>query len=912
MVMAEPRRPPPLLPRGLGPVRVGFYDIEGTLGKGNFAVVKLARHRITRSEVAIKIIDKSQLDAVNLEKIYREVQIMKMLDHPHIIKLYQVMETKSMLYLVTEFAKNGEIFDYLASHGRLSESEARRKFWQILSAVEYCHGRKIVHRDLKAENLLLDNNMNIKIADFGFGNFYKSGEPLTTWCGSPPYAAPEVFEGQQYEGPQLDIWSMGVVLYVLVCGALPFDGPTLPILRQRVLEGRFRIPYFMSEECEHLIRRMLVLDPSKRLTIAQIKEHKWMLIEVPAQRPILYPPGEENEPSVGEYNEQVLRLMHSLGIDQQKTVESLQNKSYNHFAAIYYLLVERLKSHRSSFPVEQRVDARQRRPSTIAEQTVAKAQAVVPSVNLHSQNARLLQSPGLPSASGAEAFSFPPSSCQGDTAFMEEERVETPKVNGCLLDPVPPVTIRKGCQSLPTSMMETSIDEGIETEGESEDDPAQSFAALQAARCGKRRHTLAEVTNQLVMMPGTGKVYSLDENSSLGSIDSEYDMGSVQRDTKFLEDTPSLKEMVLTNQQAPGMTRPFLGLRPANPAMQALASQKRETHNRSPVSFREGRRASDTSLTQGIVAFRQHLQNLARTKGILELNKVQLLYEQMGSEEEPSLTSTATQLQDLINSPSQEEGSQQQQEAASAFPNGAHPPLLRQSLETQYLQHRLQKPTLLSKAQNTCQLYCKELPRSLEQQLQEHRLHQKRLFLQKQSQLQAYFNQMQIAESSYPRSSQLPLSCQEEQQQQSTQFSLQQPLSPVMEPSSEQMQYDPFLSQYQKVQLDPLPSSPITSSSRLSSPVQVQQPPQSLPYSYQTCELPVVTSSEPDYPDQCQYSMDPAQQSSVALPDSQSSSASHESQSNYDALALSELPGLFDCEMMETVDPQHSGYVLVN
>ncbi|XP_029877666.1 serine/threonine-protein kinase SIK2 isoform X1 [Aquila chrysaetos chrysaetos] len=917
MVMAEPRRPPPLLPRGLGPVRVGFYDIEGTLGKGNFAVVKLARHRITRSEVAIKIIDKSQLDAVNLEKIYREVQIMKMLDHPHIIKLYQVMETKSMLYLVTEFAKNGEIFDYLASHGRLSESEARRKFWQILSAVEYCHGRKIVHRDLKAENLLLDNNMNIKIADFGFGNFYKSGEPLTTWCGSPPYAAPEVFEGQQYEGPQLDIWSMGVVLYVLVCGALPFDGPTLPILRQRVLEGRFRIPYFMSEECEHLIRRMLVLDPSKRLTIAQIKEHKWMLIEVPAQRPILYPPGEENEPSIGEYNEQVLRLMHSLGIDQQKTIESLQNKSYNHFAAIYYLLVERLKSHRSSFPVEQRLDARQRRPSTIAEQTVAKAQAVVPSVNLHSQNARLLQSPGLPSASGAEAFSFPPSNCQGETAFMEEERVETPKVNGCLLDPVPPVVIRKGCQSLPTTMMETSIDEGIETEGESEDDPAQAFAALQAARCGKRRHTLAEVTNQLVMMPGTGKVYSLDENSSLGSIDSEYDMGSIQRDIKFLEDTPSLKEIVLTNQQAPRMTTPFIGLRPANPAMQALTSQKRETHNRSPVSFREGRRASDTSLTQGIVAFRQHLQNLARTKGILELNKVQLLYEQMGSEEPPSLTSTATQLQDLINSPPQEEASQQQQEAASAFPNGAHPPLLsrRQSLETQYLQQRLQKTTLLSKAQNTCQLYCKELPRSLEQQLQEHRLHQKRLFLQKQSQLQAYFNQMQIAESSYPRSSQLPLSCQEEQQQQqqqSTQFSLQQPLSPVMEPSSEQMQYDPFLSQYQKVQLDPLPPSQITSSSRLSPPVQVQQPPQSLQYSYQTCELPVVTSSEPDYPDQCQYSMDPVQQSSVALPDSQSSSASHESQSNYDALSLSELPGLFDCEMMETVDPQHSGYVLVN
>ncbi|XP_066495478.1 serine/threonine-protein kinase SIK2 isoform X2 [Tiliqua scincoides] len=926
MVMAEPRRLPPaalllqpppaatMMARGgPGPVRVGFYEIEGTLGKGNFAVVKLGRHRITRSEVAIKIIDKSQLDSVNLEKIYREVQIMKMLDHPHIIKLYQVMETKSMLYLVTEYAKNGEIFDYLANHGRLSESEARRKFWQILSAVEYCHSRKIVHRDLKAENLLLDNNMNIKIADFGFGNFYKSGEPLTTWCGSPPYAAPEVFEGQQYEGPQLDIWSMGVVLYVLVCGALPFDGPTLPILRQRVLEGRFRIPYFMSEECEHLIRRMLVLDPSKRLTIAQIKEHKWMLVEVPVQRPLLYPQGQENVPSIGEYNEQVLRLMHSLGIDQQKTIESLQDKSYNHFAAIYYLLIERLKSHRSSFPVDQRLDSRQRRPSTIAEQTVTKAQAVVAPVNLRPQNVRLLRSPGLPPASATEAFSFSPSVCQADSAFMEEERIDTPKVNGCLLDPAPPMVMRKGCQSLPSSMMETSIDEGIEAEGESEEDPAQAFAALQAMRCGKRRHTLSEVTNQLVVVPG--KVFSVDENQSLSSVDSEYDMGSIQQDLNFLEDTPSLKEMVLTSQPAPRMTPPFIGLRPTNPAMQALASHKREAHNRSPVSFREGRRASDTSLTQGIVAFRQHLQNLARTKGILELNKVQLLYEQMRSENEPALTSTSPHLQDLGSGPQQEEAvaaASPQQEAAPSFPNGLHPQLLsrRQSLETQYFQHRLQKPSLLSKAQNACQVFCKELPRSLEQQLQEHRLHQKRLFLQKQAQLQAYFNQMQIAESAYPRQSQLPLPCHEDQQPQPPpvpQFSLVQPLSPVLEPSVDQMQYDPFLSQYQKLQLDQPPSPPMHSSPGLPA-----QAPMQHQYPYQTCELPVGALPEPDYVPRPPYPLPPAQQSSVAVTSSQRSSDPPESQPSYEALGLPELPGLFDCEMMETVDPQHGGYVLVN
>lgn len=238
MVMAEKQRGTT--------IRVGFYDIERTIGKGNFAVVKLARHRITKTEVAIKIIDKSQLDRNNLQKVYREVQIMKLLDHPHIIKLYQVMETKSMIYLVSEYASQGEIFDFIANHGRMSESMARRKFWQILSAVDYCHSRRIVHRDLKAENLLLDTNMNIKIADFGFSNFYMPGEQLATWCGSPPYAAPEVFEGKKYTGPEIDIWSLGVVLYVLVCGALPFDGSTLQTLRDRVLSGRFRIPYFMS------------------------------------------------------------------------------------------------------------------------------------------------------------------------------------------------------------------------------------------------------------------------------------------------------------------------------------------------------------------------------------------------------------------------------------------------------------------------------------------------------------------------------------------------------------------------------------------------------------------------------------------------------------------------------------------
>ncbi|XP_063993448.1 serine/threonine-protein kinase MARK2-like isoform X1 [Diachasmimorpha longicaudata] len=332
--------------QGKKQIRVGFYDIEGTIGKGNFAVVKLARHRITKTEVAIKIIDKTQLDSTNLEKVYREVEIMKQLEHPHIVKLYQVMETKNMIYMVCEYANKGEIFDYIARYGRMGESRARATFAQILSAVEYCHSSGVAHRDLKAENLLLDAQMNVKIADFGFSNRFVPGERLSTWCGSPPYAAPEVFRGKHYAGPEIDVWSLGVVLYVLVCGALPFDGSTLQSLRDRVLSGRFRIPYFMSTDCENLIRKMLVLEPVKRYTIPQIKRHRWMIGTADSICPIL-----TTTPSaLQEPNEQILRLMHSLGIDVTRTKDSLKNNSYDHHAAIYFLLLERLKQHRSGNP----------------------------------------------------------------------------------------------------------------------------------------------------------------------------------------------------------------------------------------------------------------------------------------------------------------------------------------------------------------------------------------------------------------------------------------------------------------------------------------------------------------------------------------------------------------------------------
>lgn len=257
---------------------IGHYELKQTLGEGNFSTVKLAQHRITQHLVAIKVVKTSVLSEDNLMKINREIDVLKKLGkHKHIVRLYQVIKTKRYFMLVTEYCPNGELYDYLVAKGRLSESLSCDYFLQILSAVEYLHNHNIVHRDLKAENLLLsDDYRTIKIADFGFANYFTRDRLLSTWCGSPPYAAPELFKGLNYVGPPVDIWSLGVILYVLVCGSLPFDGQNLVFLKSRVLSGKFRIPFFMSTECESLIRGMLRLDSEKRYRIRQIRAHSWL------------------------------------------------------------------------------------------------------------------------------------------------------------------------------------------------------------------------------------------------------------------------------------------------------------------------------------------------------------------------------------------------------------------------------------------------------------------------------------------------------------------------------------------------------------------------------------------------------------------------------------------------------------
>ncbi|XP_003219021.1 serine/threonine-protein kinase SIK1 [Anolis carolinensis] len=592
------------------PLRVGFYDIERTLGKGNFAVVKLARHRVTKTQVAIKIIDKTRLDPSNLEKIYREVQIMKLLNHPHIIKLYQVMETKDMLYIVTEFAKNGEMFDHLTSHGHLSESEARKKFWQILSAVEYCHSHHIVHRDLKTENLLLDANMNIKLADFGFGNFYKSGEPLSTWCGSPPYAAPEVFEGKEYEGPHLDIWSLGVVLYVLVCGSLPFDGPNLPSLRQRVLEGRFRIPYFMSQDCETLIRRMLVVDPTKRITIAQIKQHKWILADPSLQQhqSLSFSMHSYNS-NLGDYNEQVLGIMHTLGIDRQRTVESLQNSSYNHFAAIYYLLLERLKEYRSNQLANRPVSSRQQRPRSSDFSNIELPQDSLAGETLRSS--LMYQQPQNLIQSHLQAEM----DCDMNNPLQPVFFPVDPNFN----------SLFRNRSISPNSLLETTISEEVRQDKELEDE-IKAFNPIRLPINTSRRHTLAEVTTHFYQCSPPCIVISSSTNGTEGT-SSDSCLTSSANDGSVTLSNCLEEQMMLGHPATTRVTSSFLASHSDTPVLQAQGCLGGASLL--PVSFQEGRRASDTSLTQGLKAFRQQLRKNARAKGFLGLNKIKGLARQV-------------------------------------------------------------------------------------------------------------------------------------------------------------------------------------------------------------------------------------------------------------------------------------------
>ncbi|XP_068992192.1 5'-AMP-activated protein kinase catalytic subunit alpha-2 isoform X1 [Neodiprion pinetum] len=277
-------------------VKIGHYTLGPTLGVGTFGKVKIGEHALTKLKVAVKILNRQKIKSLDVVgKIRREIQNLKLFRHPHIIKRYQVISTPTDIFMIMEYVSGGELFDYIVKHGKLKEHEARRFFQQIISGVDYCHRHMIVHRDLKPENLLLDHNLHVKIADFGLSNMMTDGEFLRTSCGSPNYAAPEVISGKLYAGPEVDIWSCGVILYALLCGTLPFDDEHVPTLFRKIKTGIFPIPEYLNKSVVSLLCHMLQVDPMKRATIEDIKKHEWFQKELPTY---LFPSPVEQDSSV--------------------------------------------------------------------------------------------------------------------------------------------------------------------------------------------------------------------------------------------------------------------------------------------------------------------------------------------------------------------------------------------------------------------------------------------------------------------------------------------------------------------------------------------------------------------------------------------------------------------------------------
>ncbi|XP_051547684.1 serine/threonine-protein kinase BRSK2-like isoform X3 [Myxocyprinus asiaticus] len=331
---------------------VGPYRLEKTLGKGQTGLVKLGVHCVTCQKVAIKIVNREKLSEAVLMKVEREIAILKLIEHPHVLKLHDVYENKKYLYLVLEHVSGGELFDYLVKKGRLTPKEARKFFRQIISALDFCHSHSICHRDLKPENLLLDEKNNIRIADFGMASLQVGDSLLETSCGSPHYACPEVIRGEKYDGRKADVWSCGVILFALLVGALPFDDDNLRNLLEKVKLGVFHMPHFIPLDCQNLLRGMIEVDAGKRLTLEVIQKHTWYIggkNEPEPEQPVPRKVAIRSILSADDIDPDVLESMNSLGCfrDKNKLMKDLLSDNENQEKMIYFLLLDRKERYPS-------------------------------------------------------------------------------------------------------------------------------------------------------------------------------------------------------------------------------------------------------------------------------------------------------------------------------------------------------------------------------------------------------------------------------------------------------------------------------------------------------------------------------------------------------------------------------------
>ena len=322
---------------------ISQYQIKGKIGEGMFGKVKLGIHLLTKEKVAIKIFDKGKIkNEKEVEYIEREISILKKLNHYNTIKLYNIIQNENFIFLIQEYVPNGELLHFLENpeNMNLTENHICKIYQQIISGIEYLHDIGIAHRDLKLENILLNREKNIKIIDFGLSNKYnkENGELLQSSCGSPCYAAPEMIKGIQYHGLDTDIWSSGILLYLMLCKSFPFNDKNNSKLYQKILSGKFNLPNYLSNEAKDLLSKLLKVNPIERIKLDEIKKHPWFNLYNPKNN---YFYGIDINKIIMPIDEEIIIDMINIGIEPNIVIDNIIRNCNNNITTIYYLLLQK-------------------------------------------------------------------------------------------------------------------------------------------------------------------------------------------------------------------------------------------------------------------------------------------------------------------------------------------------------------------------------------------------------------------------------------------------------------------------------------------------------------------------------------------------------------------------------------------